>query len=120
MAGKNSGGPTNTVGSCSYGDGAPAWQEISSSFTLNKEGPFMHNIRTLVHPVADASLFKTFVVHEGVTFQLRGEFYNVFNQVNWSSPNTNITSTGSSGFGVLAANQGNDPRIGQVEARFNF
>lgn len=116
----NSGGPTNTVGSCSYGDGAPAWQEISSSFTLNKEGPFMHNIRTWVHPVADASLFKTFVVREGVTFQLRGEFYNVFNQVNWGSPNTNITSTGSSGFGVLAANQGNDPRIGQVEARFNF
>ena len=122
----NSGGPINTVGSCTYGDGAPAWKEITSSFTLATTGPYMHNIRTIVHPVADASLFKKFTIHEKFNFELRGEFFNLFNQVNWGSPNTTITATGTpakpnlSAFGTLATNQTNDPRIGQVTMRINF
>ncbi len=121
----HSGGQQDTIGSCSYGDAAPAWKEISSSFTLNTAGPFMHNVRTWVRPVTDASLFKTFTLHEGVTFQLRGEFYNVFNQVNWGGPTTNASSTATKGcptcgFGDLPLNQANDPRIGQVSARLDF
>ena len=121
----HSGGQQDTIGSCSYGDSAPAWREISSSFTLNTAGPFMHNIRTWVSPVADASLFKSFKIHEAITFQLRGEFFNVFNQVNWGGPNTTASSTSTKGcptcgFGDLPLNEGNDPRIGQVSARIDF
>lgn len=116
----NSGGINNTAGSCGYGDGSPAWRERSSSFALVTNGPFMHNIRTQVHPVADASLFKRFTIHEHFNCELRGEFFNLFNQVNWSGPNTNLTSIGGSGFGVVPLNQTNDPRIGQVTARINF
>ena len=41
-------------------------------------------------------------------------------QVNWGSTNTNNPSMGSFGFGVLVANQANDPRFGQVSARIDF
>lgn len=118
----HAGGEINTAGACAYGDPGPAWQEVSSSFTLRTPayGYYMHDIRTQVYPVADASLFKKFVVHERFNFELRGEFFNVFNKVNWGSPNTTLTSTGSSGFGTLAESQANDPRIGQVTARVNF
>lgn len=112
--------PATQTGACDYGDPAPAWQQLPGSFTLATAGPFMHNIRTWVHPVADASLFKKFVVHEKFNCELRGEFFNLLNQVNWGGPNTSLTATGKAGFGVLAANQANDPRIGQVTARINF
>lgn len=113
----HSGGPANIAGSCAYGDGQPAWQEITSSFTLATNGPYMHDIRTQVHPVADATLFKTFTIHESTSLELRGSLYNVFNQVNWGSPQTNASSPQ---FGEILPNQSNDPRIGELTARINF
>ena len=43
------------------------------SFTLNSIGPQM-SLRQLVHPSADLSCFKTFKIHESLTFEIRGEF----------------------------------------------
>jgi hypothetical protein len=97
-------------------DPFPAWQQ-RPAFTLNTAPIYMNGIRSWVHPLADASLFKKFTIHERLNCELRGEFFNVTNRVNWGFPNTSLTS---SSFGVLGATQANDPRIGQVTARINF
>ena len=46
----------------------------------------------------DLSLMKNFVLHGNTRFQLRVEMYNVFNNVNYSNPNS---SFGSSAFGQI-------------------
>ena len=100
---------------CQPGD-SPAFQQ-NLAFTLNSAPPSMHNVRQQVHPLTDASLFKQFTLREGTTFEIRGEFFNVLNTVNFGGPTTSLTS---SSFGVVGLTQANDPRIGQLTARFNF
>jgi hypothetical protein len=75
------------------------------------------NIRQRIHPLVDASLFKQFQIHEGTSFEIRGEFFNLFNTPNFGGPGTGI---GSSTFGLVTLTQANDPRIGQLTARINF
>lgn len=75
------------------------------------------NIRQRIHPLMDASLFKVFALHEGVSFEIRGEFFNVLNTPNFGGPNTSI---GNSAFGVVTLTQANDARIGQLTGRINF
>jgi hypothetical protein len=104
-------------GSCSYGDSAPAWRERTNSFSLVSYNTIMPGVRQMVLPIADASLFKKFVIHEKVNFELRGEFFNIANTPNYGTPGT---TAGSTSFGVLSWSQGNDPRLGQVTGRFNF
>jgi hypothetical protein len=41
----------------------------------------------------DIALLKDFTVHESYRFQLRGEFFNAFNQVNFNNPTTSLAST---------------------------
>ncbi len=52
----------------------------------------------------DFTLMKDFIVREPVRVQLRGEFFNVFNQVNFSAPNT-LVSSGAYGR-ITGANDG--------------
>jgi hypothetical protein len=61
------------------------------------------------------ALYKDFVIHEGVSFELRGEFFNIFNHVNWGNPSTTF---GSGTFGQITSAK--DPRIGEVAAKFTF
>jgi hypothetical protein len=75
------------------------------------------NIRQRIHPLVDASLFKQFQIREGTSFEIRGEFFNVFNTPNFGGPGTGL---GSSTFGVVTLTQANDARIGQLTARINF
>ncbi|MDE1176026.1 MAG: TonB-dependent receptor [Edaphobacter sp.] len=75
------------------------------------------NIRARIHPLLDASLFKQFKIHEGTSFEIRGEFFNILNTPNFNSPGSTI---GSSTFGQVVLTQANDPRIGQLTARINF
>jgi hypothetical protein len=74
-------------------------------------------VRERIHPLADASLFKQFPIREGASFEIRGEFFNILNTVNFGGPGTSI---GNSSFGVVTLTQANDPRIGQLTARINF
>ena len=46
----------------------------------------------------DLSLMKNFVLHGDVRFQFRVEMYNVFNNVNYSSPNATF---GNAAFGQI-------------------
>lgn len=86
------------------------------SYTTQHNSSVM-NIRQRIHPLMDASLFKVFTLHERTSFEIRGEFFNIFNTANFGGPGTGI---GSSTFGMVTKTQANDPRIGQLTARINF
>lgn len=64
-------------------------------------------------------LFKNFQVTERVNLQLRSEYFNIFNQVNFADPNTNASS---GGFGNITSTHSfaGDPRIIQFGLKLNF
>jgi hypothetical protein len=66
------------VPACASSSSIAAFQQ-TPSFTLNTLRVRMESVRTIVHPLADASLFKKFPIHESATFEIRGEFFNVLN-----------------------------------------
>lgn len=105
---------TGTQHNCT-GSQRPAFQQ-RLAYTTQYNDPYL-GIRQRVYPLLDASLFKQFSLHEGVNFEIRGEFFNVLNTPIFGAPNTSI---GSSAFGVVTRTQVNDPRIGQLTARINF
>jgi hypothetical protein len=107
--------PAATPG-CASASSIPAF-ELSNTFALNSLRVRMESVRTIVHPLADASLFKKFPIHENATFEIRGEFFNVLNTPNFGGPGTSPASTS---YGIVTLNEANDPRIGQLTARFNF
>ncbi len=107
--------PATTPG-CASASSIPAFEQ-TPNFTLSTLGPNMETIRTRVHPLADASLFKKFPIHESATFEIRGEFFNVLNTPNFGGPGT---SPGSTTYGVVGLNEANDARIGQLTVRLNF
>jgi hypothetical protein len=99
----------------STNNNVPAFK-ANPNFTLNNIGPYM-NVRELVHPLMDVSLFKTFSIHESTTFEIRGEAFNVLNTPNFGGPGT---TPGSSSYGYVTLTQANDPRLLQLTARINF
>jgi hypothetical protein len=104
------------VPGCASSSSIPAFEQ-NPSYVLNTVGPRMDTVRTVVHPLADASMFKVFPIHESATFEIRGEFFNVLNTPNFGGPGTSPASTT---YGVVTRNEANDPRIGQLTARINF
>jgi hypothetical protein len=74
----------------------------------------------------EVNLAKTFNLGERVKFQLRGEFFNVFNRVSYpqSAPQSrNIAvpqTTPNSGFGRLCGCKAGAPRTGQIVGRITF
>jgi hypothetical protein len=63
----------------------------------------------------DVGLFRSISIHERLSLQLRGEFFNVLNRANFSDP---VASMSSGGFGSISA--ASDPRIGQVALKLLF
>jgi hypothetical protein len=122
----NSTGVYNTVTACDSKSPNPAFRQ-RISYTSQNNSNYL-NLRYSVHPQADLSVFKQFIIHEGVSFEIRGEFFNVLNTPNYSGPNTTLGAANTAsraGSGSLAvpvgqASQINDPRIGQLTARVNF
>jgi hypothetical protein len=117
--------PRSATNTCAPGD-VPAFAQLNGSpngppFALNVIGPFMNGIRSRVAPLLDASMFKKFVLKERFNLELRGEFFNLKNTVNFGNPNTSLTaSQAGNRFGQVTRVQANDPRIGQVTIRLNF
>ena len=105
------------TGACASASSTPAFQQNPSGFWLATIGSDMESVRFHVHPLLDASLFKSFQLHDNYTFEIRGEAYNVANTPNFSNPSTSI---GGTSFGSVSATQANDPRILQLTGRFNF
>jgi hypothetical protein len=80
-----------------------------------------------IKPLVDMSLFKSFEFGESKSFEIRGEYFNVFNTTEWGGPGgLGASNAGSAASGVTAAHplgllsQQNDARIGQLTARINF
>jgi len=62
------------------------------------------------------ALHKDTTIREGMTLQIRAEFFNAFNHAQFSNPNGYLAGTT---FGLITKVQA-DPRIGQVAAKFIF
>jgi hypothetical protein len=77
---------------------------------------YFSNIRTDgIHNV-DFSFSKSFVPHEGMKFEVRGDFFNFFNHPRFAQPDT---LWGDSTFGQVTSILGS-PRHGQFGLRFEF
>jgi hypothetical protein len=61
----------------------------------------------------DFGVTKIFPINEAMSFQIRGEFFNIFNHLQFTNPSGNITS---GTFGNVT--QAQPTRIGQVSAKF--
>jgi Carboxypeptidase regulatory-like domain len=77
-----------------------------AAFTFGNEPIFSPLLRAHGVQNFDLSLFKNFEVRQGWTAQFRIEALNAFNRVQFSGPNTGVTSTS---FGVISG-QANAPR----------
>jgi hypothetical protein len=106
---------TASAPACDSASSTPAYRQRLAYTTQNNSTVI--GVRQRIHPLVDASLFKTFPIREGTTFEIRGEFYNLFNTPNFGGPNTSL---GGSSFGKVTKTQANDARIGQLTARINF
>jgi len=93
----------------------------------SQQGPGVLQVRQPLKPLMDMSVFKRFIIREGTSFEIRGEFFNVMNTPNYGGPNTSLgAATTGSALSYTSAypngffNQANDARIGQLTARINF
>ncbi|HYA25890.1 MAG TPA: TonB-dependent receptor [Terriglobales bacterium] len=79
---------------------------------------FFSNLRTDgIHNI-DLSIEKSFVPHEGMRLELRGEFFNFFNTPRFAIPDN---LWGDSTFGQISSlAMGSTPRHGQVGVRLEF
>ena len=93
----------------------PAYRQ-RYSYTI-QDNPQYLDERQRIYPLVDLSAFKQFIIREGVSLEIRGEFFNVGNRPNFGGPGTTLNS---STYGVVTLTQANDPRIGQLTARINF
>jgi hypothetical protein len=115
-----------TLQGCDANNTTPAFAQRLSYTSQNNSNVL--NIRQKLYPLLDASMFKRFIIREGVSFEIRGEFFNILNTAEFGGPSTSL---GAANFGSAASNpsanyprgqltQANDARIGQLTARINF
>ena len=123
---QNSTGAYNTVTACDSASPSPAFRQ-RISYTSQSNSTYL-NLRYAVHPQVDINVFKQFIIREGVSFEIRGDFFNVTNTPNFPAPNTTLgqantasrAGSGSASNPAGVGQQANDPRIGQLTARINF
>jgi outer membrane receptor protein involved in Fe transport len=89
---------------------------IPALFTYGNESRTDSALRTPGVANYDMALYKDTSIREKLTFQLRIEAFNLFNRVQFGSPNTTI---GNPQVGQITS-QLNQPRLLQVAGRFNF
>jgi len=95
----------------------------TAAFAVNDVGTFGTVGRGAFHGPHlfswDMGLFKNFRFTEQVNLQFRAEFFNIFNQVNFNNPNTNVSG---GGFGRITSTHPNagDPRIIQFGLKLVF
>ncbi|HLJ17490.1 MAG TPA: hypothetical protein VKV15_23535, partial [Bryobacteraceae bacterium] len=76
----------------------------------DNRGPYLFNW--------DLSLLKEIPIRESLRMELRGEFFNAFNNVNFKNPTGNETVFGLPQFGTITSTY--DPRIIQVAVKLFF
>lgn len=86
-------------------------------FTFGKAPPVLPNVRTPAYYDEDLSVFKNITLHESLSLQIRGEFYDTFNRVVFGGPATNVNDPSS--FGIISS-QANTPRVIQFAMKLIF
>ena len=115
---------TSSAPACDSATSTPAFRQ-RYTYDVQQSSNYL-NVRQRIHPLVDLSLFKQFQIHEGTSFEIRGEFFNVLNTPNFGSPNNGVGSATFGSVPVTTVNgspyftQANDARIGQLTARINF
>jgi hypothetical protein len=94
----------------------PACFTTPANFTYGNEPRADNDLRTPGTHNWDMSLFKDFPLKEGVALNFRAEAFNLFNRVQFGSPNTSL---GNSQFGWIIRQQ-NNPRLLQFAGRITF
>jgi hypothetical protein len=102
-----------------YGYFNTACFTVPAAYTLGNEsstdpvlrGPGINNF--------DVSLGKKTAITERINLQFRAEIYNLFNRVQFSQPNTSITTAANPTTGWITAQQ-NQPRLLQLSGRLVF
>lgn len=92
---------------------------LPSAFALNTTpGTFGTANRRFFHGPGfnntDFGLLKRTAIRESLAFEMRVEFFNIFNHAQFNNPGGNISDSGS--FGIITSAR--DPRIGQISAKF--
>lgn len=105
----------------SRGEAVARWFDTAqflqpASFTLGNAPRTLPDTRGPGNFNQDLSLIKNTPIREGITLQLRFEYFNVFNTPQFALPNTAL---GSGQFGRITATQ-LLPRVGQIAAKLNF
>jgi hypothetical protein len=102
-----------------------AWVDVPQG-TWGTAAAFYNNYRSQRTHDEEANLQKTFKLGERVNFQVRLEFFNLFNRVSlayWALQSYNIAvpqSVPVNGFGNTTGAYANAPRTGQLVGRITF
>jgi hypothetical protein len=108
---------TGTLQNCSASEPTPVWA-ITPPFTLNRTIPTFGGFRTPVPWTEDASVSKTFPIHDRLNLQFRAEFFNITNTPVFSGPDTNVNDAT---FGQQTVfTQNNIPRNIQLALKLTF
>jgi hypothetical protein len=110
--------PRKANANCPTSDGTGCYF-LPSAFALNTTlGTFGTANRRFFHGPGfnntDFGILKRTVLREQIAFDLRIEFFNIFNHAQFMNPGGNINDNGS--FGIVTNAQ--PPRIGQISAKF--
>jgi hypothetical protein len=108
----------NLIGPVTYSKTIQQW--FSTNAFAKPANGYFGNVGngTLQGPgliVFNMAAYKDFRVHEGLTLQFRGEFFNALNHTNLNGPGTNL---GAGTFGQITGAK--DPRTGELALKFRF
>jgi hypothetical protein len=91
------------------------------AFASGPAGAFGNSSRQFFHGPGidnfDVGLMKRTAITESMAFEIRAEFFNVFNHTQFTNPSGTFNNNGDQ-MGVVTLAR--DPRIGQVSAKFYF
>ncbi len=106
-----------------------AWTDPAPG-TWGTSAAYYNDFRQQRRPAEQFSLGRTFQIREGMTFQLRAEFFNAFNRTEMNAPTStnalqtqvsNSAGVPTAGFGYInSTGLAFAPRNGQLVARFQF
>ncbi len=106
-----------------------AWTDPAPG-TFGNAAAFYEDYRYQRRPEESMSVGRIFRIRESMSFQIRSEFFNIFNRTELSNPSNgnalqtptyNSNGTLSGGFGYIGnGSVYSSPRTGQVVARFQF
>jgi hypothetical protein len=112
-------GPVKTQDPRKAGPSGPNTYFFPDAFAPETYGGFGTANRRFFHGPGflntDFGIEKVTKINESMSFQIRAEFFNMFNHAQFNNPSGNFNS---SQFGVVTSAR--DPRIGQLSAKFNW